>query len=144
MTIEEYLETSYWVIDILPKQVPENSSGQYFRVEEYYRCHPQTNAIYNKFTNILLKYNCYDDIDVSSDGENWMTNPAPKDLEAMIRQCESDKTMLYVILKSSETMITISDDDTYITVYHPSEEAIELLSSLAASEGLFAWKPEQK
>ena len=28
MTIEEYLEKPYWVIDILPKQVPAGSKGQ--------------------------------------------------------------------------------------------------------------------
>ena len=141
MTIEEYLQMPYWVIDILPKQVPENGSGQYFRVEEFFLRPPQINAIYRKFTNILLKYNCYDDIDVSSDGEIWTTNPAPKDVEAMVLQCMSDKKMLYIILSSADAMITISGDDTYMTIYHPTEEAIELLSSLASSEGLFVWNP---
>ena len=31
MTIEEYLNKPYWVIDILPKQVPADGRGQYFR-----------------------------------------------------------------------------------------------------------------
>ena len=38
MTIEEYLNKPYWVIDILPKQVPADSKGQYFRIEKYYWC----------------------------------------------------------------------------------------------------------
>ena len=29
------------------------------------------------------------------------------------------------------------------TIYNPSEETIELLGSLATSEGLFIWSPEQ-
>ncbi len=33
--IEELLKTSYWSIDILPKQVPKNSPGQYFAVEVF-------------------------------------------------------------------------------------------------------------
>ena len=148
MTVEEYLEKPYWVIDILPKQVPADSKGQYFRIEEYYLEHPQIDAIYRKFTNILLKLNCYEEIDVSQDdgehqssGEKWMTNPAPKDIEAMLMKCLSDESMLSVYLKSSDALITISGDDTYMTVYNPSEEAIELLGSLATSEGLFIWKP---
>ena len=41
MTIEEYLNKPYWVIDILPKQVPADSKGQYFKIEKYFLEHPQ-------------------------------------------------------------------------------------------------------
>ena len=141
MTVEEYLEKPYWVIDILPKQVSADGKGQYFKIEEYYLEHPQIDAIYRKFTNVLLKLNCYEEIDVSQDGEKWMTNPAPKDIEAMVTYCLTAKSMLYIILKSSDALITISGDDTYMTVYNPSEETVELLASLTNSEGLFIWKP---
>ena len=141
MTIEEYLEQPYWVIDILPKQVPVHSRGQYFRIEEYYRAHPQIDAIYRKFANILLKLNCYEDLDVSTNGEEWVTNPAPEDMEAMVSKTLSDKTMCYIVLKSAEVMVTLSGDDTYMTVYHPSEEILQLISSLVVSENLYLWKP---
>lgn len=149
--MENDLEKPYWVIDILPKQVPADSEGQYFRIEEYYLEHPQIEAIYRKFINILLKLNCYEDMDVSQDngvhkssGEKWMTNPAPKVIEAMLLKCLSDDSMLSIHLKSSNTLITISGDDTYMTVYNPLEETIDLLGSLATSEGLFIWKPKIK
>ncbi len=141
MTIEEYLEQPYWVIDILPKQVPVHSRGQYFRIEGYYRAHPQIDAIYRKFANILLKLNCYEDLDVSTNGEEWVTNPAPEDMEAMVSKTLSDKTMCYIVLKSAEVMVTLSGDDTYMTVYHPSEEILQLISSLVVSENLYLWKP---
>ena len=35
-TTEELLQCPYWIIDILPSQVPENSPGQYFTVEKYF------------------------------------------------------------------------------------------------------------
>ena len=143
MTEEEYLDKPYWVIDILPKQVPADSKGQYFKIEEYCLEHPQIDAIYRKFTNVLLKLNCYEEIDVSRDGEKWMTNPAPKDIEAMLLECLPDESMLSIYLKSSDALITISGDDTYMTIYNPSEETIELLGSLTTSEGLFIWSPEQ-
>lgn len=140
---EWFLEKPYWVIDILPKQVPEHGEGQVFRVEDFFREHPQIDDIYRKFTNILLKLNCYLDIAVSTDGEEWKKKPAPKDIGEMVLRCMSDKTMLYFLMKSEATMITISSDDTYMTVYHPTEDILALLTSLAASEGLFVWKPEQ-
>ena len=135
--MEEYLNKPYWVIDILPKQVPADGRGQYFEIEKYYLEHPQIDNIYRKFTNILLKLNCYDDIDFSSDGEKWVTNPVPRELEAALMKCMAEKQMLYIILKSAEVLITVSSDDTYMTVYNPTEEVLELIGSLAGSEGLF-------
>ena len=140
MTIEEYLNKPYWVIDILPKQVPAEGRGQYFKIEKYYLEHPQIDNIYRKFTNILLKLNCYEDIDVSHDGEEWMTNPAPHELEAALLKYMADKQMLYIILKSADVLITVNGDDTYMTVYNPREEMTELIRSLAGSEGLFLWR----
>ena len=141
MTTEQYLEQPYWVIDILPKQVPANSGGQYFSIEEYYRAHPRIDAVYSKFTDILLKLNCYEEMAFSSDGDEWTKNPAPADIETMVTQCLSSKTMLYILLPSADALITISSDDTYMTVYHPNEETIGMLTALAASVGLFCWQP---
>ena len=36
MSLEEILEQSYYVMDILPMQVPADGGGQYFKVEKYY------------------------------------------------------------------------------------------------------------
>ena len=140
MTIDEYLEKPYWVIDILPKQVPADSGGQYFRIEKYFLEHPQIDDIYRKFIHILLKLNCYEDIDVSHDGDEWITNPAPYELEAALLGSLADKQMFYIILKSADVLITVSGDDTYMTVYNPTEEVLELIGSLAGSEGLFLWR----
>ena len=140
MTIEEDLERPYWVIDILPKQVPADGKGQYFRIEKYFLEHPQIDNIYRKFTNILLKLNCYEDIGVSYDGDEWITNPAPQELEAALLKCMADKQMFYIILKSADVLITVSSDDTYMTVYNPTEEVLELIGSLAGAEGLFLWR----
>ena len=141
MTIEEFLDKPYWVIDILPKQVPADGKGQYFRIEKFFLEHPQIDNIYRKFTNILLKLNCYEDIGVSYDGEEWITNPAPHELEAALLKCMADKQMLYINLKSADVLITVSGDDTYMTVYNPREEMTELIRSLADSEGLLVWQP---
>ena len=141
MTIEEYLNKPYWVIDILPKQVPANGRGQYFRIEKHFLEHPQIDNIYRQFTNILLKLNCYEDIDMSNDGDEWITNPAPHELETALLKCMTDKQMLYIILRSADVLIAVSGDDTYMTVYNPTKEVLELIGSLAGSEGLFMWKP---
>ena len=143
MTIEDYLESSYWVIDLLPRQVPAQNRGQYFRIEEHYRSRPLIDALYRRFTDILLKLNCYEDMAFSTDGEQWETNPLPTQIEAMVRQSLSDLSMLYVMLPAEEMLIALSADDTYMTIYNPKTEILELLTSRVASKGLFLWKPEQ-
>ena len=139
--LDAYLEKPYWVVDILPKQVPENSRGQYFKIADYYLCHPQVDAIYKKFSDIFLKLNCYDDMAVSQDGENWIVNPAPCDLVAMTVNTMHPNRMLYAALKSSGTLLVVAGDDIYFTIYNPTTEILELLGSLASAEGLFLWKP---
>ena len=52
----------------------------------------------------------------------------------------ADKQMFYIILKSADVLVTVSGDDTYMTVYNPIEEVLELIGSLAGSEGLFLWR----
>ena len=46
-TVEELLREPYVIIDILPRRVPENSPGQYFAVEKYFRNEPQVSAVEN-------------------------------------------------------------------------------------------------
>ncbi|MBR5988867.1 MAG: hypothetical protein IK003_05025 [Prevotella sp.] len=78
---------------------------------------------------------------MSHDGDEWITNPAPHELETALLGCMADKQTLYIILKSADVLITVSGDDTYMTVYNPTEEAIELIGSLAGSEGMAIWQP---
>ena len=76
---EVLLNKPYWVIDFLPEQVPEGSSGQYFAVEEYFLRPERIAAIHARFAEILLKLNCYYDLRVCEAGtEAFETNPAPK------------------------------------------------------------------
>ena len=138
MMIDEYLEKAYWVIDVLPKQVPANSRGQYFKIEKYFLATPQIDIIHRKFFNILMKLNCYEDIEVCHNLEEWGLNPAPEMLSDWIQ----GRRQLYIVLKSSDAMIGINGDDHYMTLYNPDEELVELMRTLAAAEGLFVWKPE--
>ena len=52
--IETLLRKPYWVIDILPGQVPEDSAGQYFAIEKYYLRQPGITDIHNRFTSVRL------------------------------------------------------------------------------------------
>lgn len=128
--IEELLKKPYWIIDILPKQVPADSAGQYFTVEEYYRKEPQIFVIREKQLNVLLKLNCYQDLFVE---ELKKENPAPEELKEALQS-------RYLNILAGNALIVSDPGDTYMTLYGPEEELLSLIRILAAAEGLFVWK----
>ena len=127
MTIEELLEKPYWIIDILPKQVPKDSPGQYFAVEDFF-LKEELSEIKKKHINVVLKLNCYMDITIDDD-----MNPAPEQIR---------DTMLGrdVYIMMGDSMILSETDDTHLTLFNPDEGVLDLINVIASSEGLFVWK----
>ena len=143
MRIEALLEKPYWIVDILPKQVPENSEGQYFKVEQYYL--RRLSLLCRKYVDMLLKLNCYFDINVSHDGERWVSNPEPESFVQWIGACLSEtptESSLFVTLLSGEVLLVLERDNTSMTVYNPTEDVLGVICQLAASEGQFVWQPK--
>ena len=136
--IEDLLTKPYWIVDILPKQVPADTGGQYFTIEKFFLSPPHVDAIYQKFANVLLKLNCYVDLAVFKvEDESWVENPEPDDLERLVLE----RRPLFVVLKQSQDMLSITGEDHNMTVYGPNDETLALISVIASSEGLYLWKP---
>lgn len=139
--IEDLFTKPYWIIDILPRQVPAGGDGQYFAIEKYLLTSPHVGIICQKFANLLLKLNCYHDIAVCrADGDAWIENPPPEILEQMILE----RKPLKILLKGHQTLISITGDDHYMTLYNSDQETLELITVLATAEGLHVWKPLTK
>ena len=140
MTIDDYLEKPYWLIDILPKQVPANSRGQYFKIERYWLEQPQLGRICHKFASLLMKLNCYYDVSIVDADGAASVSLQPESLEEMLTGGDA----VYMVIDSENAMIGFNGDDHYMTLYNPSNELLELVSLLASSEGLFVWKPDNE
>ena len=130
-TVEELLQCPYWIIDILPSQVPKDSPGQYFAVEKYFLQSDRIEEIKQKHINLILKLNCYRDISIS---DETVINPLPDHVADEMR-----KRYLYIM--ADESMILSEPDDTHLTVFDPDPQLLELIRQIAASEGLYVWKP---
>ena len=128
-TIEELLKTPYWIIDILPKQVPTGAAGQYFAVEKYLR-ETQLSEIKKKHVNLVLKLNCYKDISLDESGIN---NPSPAQIADAIYK-------RYVNIMVDDAMIISEPEDTHLTIFNPDDALLLLVKELAAGEGLFVWR----
>ena len=142
--IDDYLNKPYWVIDIWPEQVPANSRGQYFKIEQYFLQAAQMDILCRKFAHILMKLNCYDDMEVVRHIEGTTLNPSPEKIMEWFVESMQEKQFLYFLFVEWQAMITFSGDDLYLTIYHPSPKMLQLLRSLSASEGLFLWQPPQE
>ena len=69
MSIDELLQKPYWIIDILPMQVPKDSPGQYFAVEKYFLEEERLSEIKQKHIHVILKLNCYRDLSIDEETE---------------------------------------------------------------------------
>lgn len=128
--IEERLKEAYWIIDILPKQVPMLSQGQYGSVEQYYL---KDSSLRKKQLNILLKLNCYYDLVLLSN-VGQIRNPEPEQLKSLVGE-------EYLNILIGKALIVIDHTDTYMTVYGADHELLDLIRQLASAEGLFVWQP---
>ncbi len=131
-TIEELLQFPYWIVDILPSQVPEGSPRQYFTVENYFLQGNRIEEIKQKHINLILKLNCYRDISI---GDETVINPLPEHVAD-----EMKKRYLYIMI--GESMILSEPDDTHLTVFNPDTELLELIRQIASGEGFFVWKTD--
>ena len=125
--IDDLLNTPYWIIDILPMRVPEESPGQYFKIEDYF-LKEQLPAIKQKHVNVILKLNCYMDVSIEEE-----TNPSPERIQSIMNE-------RYVYIMVGDSMILSEPDDTHMTVFNPDERLLGLLNTVSSGEGLFLWK----
>ena len=133
-TVEELLHYPYWIIDILPSQVPEDSPGQYFSVEKYFLQGNRIEEIKQKHIHLILKLNCYRDISID---DETAINPCPEHIAA-----EMKKRFLYIM--TGDSMILSEPDDTHLTVFNPDSQLLDLIRQIASGEGLFVWQPPFK
>lgn len=137
--IEALLEEPYWVIDVLPERVPADSGGQFFDVEAWMLSGSRAVALRRRWLSLLMKINCYTDLRIrSGDSEADILNPSPDTMEGLVL---ADRMHLCALLPAYDALITLTAGDLYMTLYNPPESLLHLVRALAASEGLFVWRP---
>ena len=159
--IEYLLNKSYYVIDFLPEQVPQDSKGQFFEVEKFYLSKGKLKELQDKFIDILLKLNCYYDFIVVVD-EKVVINPKPSELIKFIYNKSNVNILIDGQVKNSYvkganskrndnkneanklSLITINHGDTYMTVYNACKDLLNKIKLLAQANGLFVWKQKNK
>jgi hypothetical protein len=137
--IDIFFEKEHWVVDFLPKQVPENVGGRFFSVEDYYLEPSRYVILRERFSDILLKLYCYYDLRLFiGDDTKGLFNPEPERLADLVK---GNQDNLCILVGTSEALITLSRNDTCMTVYASAKDLLELIRALAGAVELFVWKP---
>lgn len=125
-------------MDFLPQQVPKNSGGQFFKVEDYFLAHDECYGFKDRLIRAVLKVMCY--YPVSLYWEKWIEQPTPEQVaeivDTMVENQSGDITMVFT---GKDTLLQFEWDCLNISFYNPDREMCELFDKIAASEGLF-WR----
>ena len=139
--VDKLLEKQCYIIDFLPRQVPEDCGGQFFEVENYFLSHAECYGLQDRFIRIILKIMCY--YPVSAYWGEWVEQPTPEQIVEMIDAViEKRSENLNVLFTGKEVLIQLGWDSLHISVYNTDEEMCKLLEQIAASEGMFWRKVE--
>ena len=137
-TVDRLLETQCFIIDFLPKQVPEESGEQFFRIENYLLNNYERFGIKDKIIRIILKAMCY--YPVSVFWGKWIKQPAPEQVVEIIDTImDNHSGDMNMIFTSKEVLLQFGWDCLNISIYNPDEEMCELFEKIAVSEGMF-WR----
>ena len=128
----------YWLIDILPEQVPEERAAAYFAAERCWLRPENLEGIRRRFADLLLKLNCYHSLEAAAGEDDPVPVVAPEQLAARITEAREN---LVFFLPGMNAAITLNRDDLYMTVYDPPQPLLDLLGRLAAADGLFLRRP---
>ena len=136
--IDRLLETPCYIIDFLPKQVPNSCVGQFLKVENYFLNEYERYGIRDRFIRILLKTMCYYPVSVNF-GE-WIEQPEPAQVARIIDTImENHSGYMSMTFTGKDVLLQFGLDCLNINIYNPDEEMCILFEKIAASEGMF-WR----
>ena len=139
--VDRLLEKPCYIIDFLPRQVPKDCGGQFFKVEDYLLSHHDRLGLRDRFIRIILKAMCY--YPVSAYWGEWVEQPTPEQIVEMIDTViEKHSGDMNMLITCKDVLIQFGSDCLNISIYNPNEEMSELLEQIAASEGMFWRKVE--
>ena len=144
--IDLLLERPCWVVDFLPRRVPDGSRGQFFAVEGYFLESAESSHVFEGFSRTLLSLNCYFDLFVSSGYDGGLIeNPDPRELAAWVAECRATRPggHLNIVLSDGGAelaLVVVDSDSLCLSLFGASDDLLALVGELAQANGLFLWK----
>lgn len=143
ITVERLLEDDYWIIDILPSQIPIEKQAEYRALTDEYFESGKIAELHRRYAEILTMINSrYNTAMLCMPEDEWTISPHNNDVkDAVIHHTE--RGCVDLLLTEEETLISLQAEDLYITVYHPTEEILSLLRQAVSESGFYIWQTPQ-
>lgn len=139
--VDRLLEKPCYIIDFLPRWVPMDCGGQFFKIEDYLLNQYGYYGLKDRFIRIVLKSMCYDSVSVY--WEEWIEQPTPEQVVEIInvitQECSGNMNMLFT---SKNVLLQFEGASLHMSIYNPNEEMCVLFEQIAFSEGMFWRKSE--
>ena len=136
--INRLLEKPCYIMDFLPKQVPADLHGQFFKVENYMLNNYERFGLSNRFIRVILKLMCYYHISILWGGE--IDQPAPEKITEIVNEILFNHSgTLNVLFPDEDVLLVFEWDCMNLSIYNPDDEMQTLMRDNATSEGLF-WR----
>ena len=143
ITVERLLEDDYWIIDILPSQIPIEKQAEYRALTDEYFESGKVAQLHRRYADILTMINSrFKTAMLCMPEDDWMISPhdnAVKD--AVIHHTE--RGCVDLLIPEEDTLISLQAEDLYITVYHPTKEILSLLRKAVSESGFYIWQTPQ-
>ena len=139
--INDLLGKPCYVIDFLPRQVPKDANGQFFKTENYLLNNYERYGLRDRFIRTILKLMCYYRV-ILHWGE-WIEQPTPELIaETVDTIMENHSGYMNMLLPDKNALLVFEWDCLNLTLYNPDAELAELTKQVAQSEGLFFRKAD--
>ena len=139
--VEKLLKEECYVIDFLPKKVPEEYIDRFLEVEEYFLQGNEWEHIKESFIRILLKLQCYCFFRVYN--EHWYEEFSICELADMLNHVlTSSNGYMNMLSIDNKLLICIEGSTLNFSIYNATEDILALLSEMATAEGLYIRKSE--
>lgn len=139
--LEALLQTPCYSIDFLPQPVPQAAMSQFCAIQYHLLNGEKRQEIKNHIINILLRLLCFFPAVVLWDG--WKEQPIPQLIEqAVDTVMENHSGSLYLLFLQEESLLVFEWDALSLSLYHPSQQLLDLAQTIARSEGFFLYKSD--
>lgn len=143
ITVERLLEDDYWIIDILPSQIPIEKQREYRALTDEYSESGKVAELHWQYADILTFINNrFSTAMLCMPEDEWTISPADTAVtDAVIRHTE--RGCVDLLLPDEDVLFSLQAEDLNITVYHPTEEILSLLRQAVSKQGFYIWQTPQ-
>ena len=143
ITVERLLEDDYWIIDILPSQIPIEKQAEHRALTDEYFESGKVAQLHRRYADILTMINSrFKTAILCMPEDEWTISPHNNDVKDAVMH-HTERGCVNLLLPEEETLISLQAEDLYITVYHPTEEILSLLRQAVSESGFYIWQTPQ-